>query len=285
MLPASLFPAATSVRLSGIMTRDLVDCILTQASENIQHLELNNLLQWPDMEPPLPKFTARQDFKQYWRKQGSKHTALTDTRLMAGALDPYVSCCSFLTSLCITTVGRGNYWRSASLWEDRRYSSWARFIDSVRGTLRYLSFKQGLNRNDDASPRGCRVHRSTFGYRDMDHRFRNHILPVLLSAAWPAMGRMEFKGIGRSRERRHSVHLPSDAEIDDLGANFRLLEVNKSRIEQYYFEMERPAFSLAARNELRGLLPIEAEVVVEEEQARDYEVMMRFCVASIAYCN
>jgi len=256
------------------MTRDLVDCILTQASKNMKHLELNNLLQWPDMEPPLPKFTARQDFKHYWRKQGAKHKSVPETRLMAGALDPYVSRCSSLTSLCISTVGRGDYWRCASPWEDRRYSSYGRFMDSVRGTLRYLSFKQGVTRGGTARPWGRDVRRFRCDYRDLDFRFRKHIIPVLLSAAWPAMKRMEFKGIGQSRERRHSVHRPPEFhETDDLGAEYILLGEYESRVDKYYFEMRQPAFSLAARNELRGLLPIGAELIVEEKQERKYEYL------------
>ena len=256
------------------MTRDLVECILASSSEQIEHLELNNLLQWSEIVPPLPKFANFQDIYQYWKEHRGDHEALQDTRIMAGALDFYLGRCHLLTSLCIATVGNGDHWRRVSDWDDRRYRSWADFLDLVRNNVCYLSFKQGVNRNEYAALRGSRPGRSRCTYRDMDHRFRQWIMPVLLNAPWPKVKRMEIKGVGRSWETRYSQKLPTEAELAEPGVKYQVEKSrNFSRSSEYEIEINRPAFPYAVRDELRGLLPEGAELVVQEEQERDYEYL------------
>ncbi|CAO2653739.1 Nn.00g031500.m01.CDS01 [Neocucurbitaria sp. VM-36] len=272
ILPKPLFPSATSVRLSGCMTRELVHCILVRSSPQLRHIELSNLLQWAEVEPALPDLTNAQEWEEYWKKHGSDHKTIPYTRLMAGALDTFVGRCMSLTSLCITTVGRDDLWRPHP-WDDRRYSSWARFLESVRNQLHYFSFKQGESRNAVAAPRGSRPGIPHYDYREMDRLFREWILPVLLAAPWPHMRRLEIRGVGRSVKEITCETPPLEKNFNDPGV---LLEVehhpsHTSTSVEYKVKIIRVAFHAAAQEQLQNLLPKTAELIVEEEPERDYE--------------
>jgi hypothetical protein len=177
----------------------MVSGILEDSSKRLEKLELNNLLQFSEIEPPVPKFTTADDFHAYWKVYGEGHKAIPRTRLMAGVTDTLLGRCPVLTSLCITTFGEGHYLLRDSVWQDDRYSSWATFLHSVRGQLCYLSFKQGVNRESDSFrllPH--QTGRPSSIYRNIGERFRQWILPVLIEAPWPRIKRMEFKGVGSS---------------------------------------------------------------------------------------
>lgn len=124
-----------SIRLSGRMTRELVGYMLTYSSHRLEKLEMNNLLQWSELEPPLPHFDHDRSLQEYWRKHRSDHKVMSRTAHMAGALDALTGRFEALTSLKIRSV-RTRHRQPHSSWDDRRYSSWARVIDSVCGTLK-----------------------------------------------------------------------------------------------------------------------------------------------------
>ena len=254
------------------MTRELVHCILARSSSQLRHIELSNLLQWSEVEPALPKFTNAQGLEAYWKKHESDHKTLPYTRLMAGALDPFVGRCSTLTSLCITTVGRDDEW-SPEPWDDRRYSSWARFLDSVSDQLCYFSFKQGVSRNAVAAPTGSRPGKPQYDYQPMDRLFREWILPVLLAAHWSRMRRLEIRGVGRTVDERYWQRPPGKEDFNDAGVEFEVEHpTSHSSTSQWYkVTITRVAFHAAAQAQLRKLLPESAELIVEEEPERDYE--------------
>jgi hypothetical protein len=92
--PASLFPSATSIRLSGQTTREIAAGILAESSKRLENLGLNNLIQFSEMEPPLPTFTIADDFHEYWEVHGGRgHKTIPGTRLMAGIIDTLLERC------------------------------------------------------------------------------------------------------------------------------------------------------------------------------------------------
>ena len=109
------------------MTRDLVASILSPSPDRIKRIELRNLQQWSELEPPLPKFETSRELLDYWPKNGFEHKQIDDTSLMNGALDPILGLTTHLTSLCITTVGDSDRRISPDDWQTQCYASWARY--------------------------------------------------------------------------------------------------------------------------------------------------------------
>jgi hypothetical protein len=142
-------------------------------------IEINNLMQWSDSEPQLPQHTHLRDLSAY--VHGVDPVKVLNTRLMVGALDPLIGCCSMLTSLCITTVGEYEPYIPEAR-KDLLYQSWARLLSSVRSTLRRFYFEQGFNRNDYDGTKGYCRPRPRTDERSMDKLFVQWILPVLLEA-------------------------------------------------------------------------------------------------------
>jgi hypothetical protein len=237
--PASLFPSATSIRLSGQTTREIAAGILAESSKRLENLGLNNLIQFSEMEPPLPTFTIADDFHEYWEVHGGrKHKTIPGTRLMAGITDTLLEHCPVLTSLCITTGGEGEHYFRVNPWNDSRCSSWASFLASVRDQLCYLSFKQGRDRNHEAirsSPRRSLAPDTI--YRNFDEYFKKWILPVLIEAPWSRMERMEIKGVG------HSPNITNEA------SSFLSLNTKNSPGDiQHKFGLTRSAFPTLHKN-------------------------------------
>jgi len=114
------------------MSHVLMYSILSPAPTRITHLELRNLQQWSELDPPLPTFTTSQDLLNYWRTHRSKHQIIPDTQLMKRSFDSVLGLTTRLTSLCITTVASGDHWTDVGNWQEQCYASWARFIHSVR---------------------------------------------------------------------------------------------------------------------------------------------------------
>jgi len=240
------------VRLSGWVRRDVVNCFFQEYAHQLKALELHNLFQSDEFDPPYPMFVAVQDMVDYMQKHEEDERTALDNQYMMGLLDSYVGNFTALTSLCVATVGNSftNVWYNTEL-GDRQYSEWARFIRSVRNTLQSLSFKQGYNRNDHDSPRGIRPPCPHYSYRPMDILFRQWILPVLLEAPWPHVKQMEIRGVGRHVESMVSDHTPTEQELVEPGLQL--------------------AFPHEKREELLRLLPEGAKLIVEEGQERDYE--------------
>lgn len=194
---------------------------------------------------------------------------------MAGALDAVVGRCTNLTSLCIATVGDSDERLACMPWDDRRYASWARFLSSVRSQLHSFSFKQGLSRNWDAAPRGYCRPRPKYDSRPMDRLFRQWILPVLLAGTWPRVRRVEIRAVGRSVQERYPDRVPPPGDSYETGIAIEVLEhantSSSSSSSRYQVRITRVAFYAAAQEQLRRLIPDDAELVIEEEPERDYE--------------
>jgi hypothetical protein len=122
-----------------------------------------------------------QSWSQHCPKPRIKPPKIPSTRVMVGALDPLLGCCSNLTSLRITTVGEYEPRFPGEL-ENDLYRSWARFLNSARSTLNSFYFEQGYNRCNYGCTKGYCCPRPTTNERMMDRLFVQWILPVLLEA-------------------------------------------------------------------------------------------------------
>jgi hypothetical protein len=180
------------------MTRALVHCFLETSPHKLERLELDNLLQWSEIQPPVPQFNNAQTMEAYIKGHSSVHKAVPWTHRMADTLRPFYGRFDDLKSLCISTVSECHRWQPISAWDHRRYSDWARCIDSVRQQLSVLCFKQGYDQNLYANSECPRPGIPWADHRPMDRLFKDWILPALLKDSWPQLKRMEIKGVGPS---------------------------------------------------------------------------------------
>jgi hypothetical protein len=243
------------------MTRTFLSRILAPPFHRFNSIETNNLMQWSELEPALPEATHLRELSAYIHHV--KPPKIPSTRVMVGALDPLLGCCSNLTSLRITTVGEYEPWFPGEL-ENDLYRSWARFLNSARSTLHSFYFEQGYNRCNYGCTKGYCCPRPTTNERMMDRLFVQWILPVLLEAPWPRISRMELRGIGKMRKTLWLSEPPSLADEQDV-----ICEVTDDRYG-YKVDMTHVAFPISAKDDLEKLVG-DATLIIEEEQSRDYE--------------
>ena len=273
-LPPRLFSSATSVRLSGCMTRDFVHCVLGDPSKpnaHLKSLELDNLMKWSDFSTSVPEFPHLKDLARYVADHDIR--SKKGDCFMIGVLDPYIGVFSALESLRITTWGSYEEFRRNPLHE-QMYQSWSNFLDSVRTTLKSFSFEQGTNRNHYEFPRAYCRGRIRSGHRPMDRLFRTKLLPCLSTPPWPKLKRLELRGMGRSVCEDIFEECPSQA---------RLMERSGPDAEhciEYHPENKRYPYTVqttyititqAMEERLREVLGEDAEILIEEEAKMDYE--------------
>ncbi|KAH4151528.1 hypothetical protein HBI81_066770 [Parastagonospora nodorum] len=275
-LPAYLFPSATSIRLSGCMSRELVACILRpqlQSNSNLTHLELNDVSQWAETTPPLPTFSHLRESQTYFRDHFHDHTPVYDSRQMIDALDPLIDRCPYLTSLRIAILGPCEEHGPDSR-EERLYRSCARFISSVRKTLRNLNFEQGYSFNEQTGWDRPWNRREKIFPRPMDRIFARFILPVLLEAPWPCMEKMELRGVGEyTREYTRRYPVPADTDDVEYTDRRESFPINgKRRNTHWTFNITVKSFPSATQMQLdlQALIP-QATILVEEEVEQDFE--------------
>ncbi|KAH3992047.1 hypothetical protein HBI24_223110 [Parastagonospora nodorum] len=275
-LPGYLFPSATSIRLSGCMSRELAACILRPQlpnDSNITHLELNGISQWAEATPPMPTFAHLRDRQAYIKDHYHDHKPVRNSRQMIDALDPLIGHCPHLISLRIAILGPCEEQGPDSR-EERLYQSCARFISSVRKTLRKLDFEQGYSFNEQAQWVRPSTERKKIFPRPMDRIFARFILPVLMDAPWPHMEKMVIRGVGEStREYTEEYPMPADTEdveYTDFGGCYQ--EDRGIRTQFWAFDVTVKSFPSAAQMQLdlQALIP-QAVVVVEEDGEQDFE--------------
>ena len=262
------------------MSREFVACILQprfQRDSNLTHLELNDLSQWAETTPPLPTLPHLREMQAYYEEhgQGRRHDLVSESRQMIDALDQLIGHCPHLTSLRIAILGPCEEPGPDSR-EEHLYQSCARFIGSVRKTLRELSFEQGYSCNEQAGWDDPYEFREKIFPQPMDRMFARQILPVLMEGPWPCMRKIEIRGVGET-EREFSRELPpteTELKSDDIGYidyGFGWAGEEKS----WTFDMVVKSFPSAAQMQLdlQGLVP-GATIVVEEEGEQDFESFM-----------
>ncbi|KAF2824053.1 hypothetical protein CC86DRAFT_63425 [Ophiobolus disseminans] len=255
------------------MSREFVARILEPTHQRLQHIEINNLMQWSDADPPLPPFDSLQDLETHLTKVALVQV-LPRTRLMAGALDPLIDCCSNLTSLRITTIGQyEGFTAHQNSRDDRMYESWARLLNSVRSHLRKFSFEQGVDRlkfERQAQQTTSRTSRSFINkMRPMDQLFVDWLLPVLLEAKWPEMRRMEIRGVGRCTKTYYHMWRPPVAQ--DMSEEDAIYDLSRRfGVGDWEVKVTRIAFTSRAKEKLKSLIG-EASLILDEESEHDYE--------------
>ena len=155
--PHGLFPAATSIRLSGVMSYSFAASILYNNPAKLEHLALDNLQQ---VGKGCDQFlyrrvNQRHDYRQflsYWNRRYRPYGASNHFDLFSSAgpmqnlLGPIAGLCPNLKTLTIRKVGEAYYREftpELAAKDDDFYLELAVFIESVKGTLRHIVFEQG----------------------------------------------------------------------------------------------------------------------------------------------
>ena len=264
------------------MTREFVACLLKPPSLSSTHqqrllqLDMNNLFEWSRVEPPLPRFDHLRDAAQYLAKNQEDVIVQTERKSMVGHLDSLIGQLTGLKSLRIGTIGLVRDF-SQDPHPDLLYASWAQLLDSVRGSLQSFHFDQGFNRNDEGRERGSRPGRPRSDHRAMDSTFLKHILPVLLEAPWACLKHLRIYGVGHKTCEYVSLAKPTDAELTEPGTHWTVDEIWSRDDLQYIIKKTHIGIPPQVRERLRDLLGdekgIEQEVVIAEEQGRDWEYL------------
>ena len=248
--PHGLFPAASSIRLSGVMNYSFAASILYNNPAKLVHLTLDNLQQvGKGCDHFLYRRTnQRYDYRQhlsYWNRRSRYYGASNHFDLFSSAgpmqnlLGPIAGLCPNLRTLTIRKVGEayhGEFTRELVAKDCDLYLELAIFISSVKGTLRHIVFEQGERGAHAPRVRGpnFRVQRDPAlgshllrNPRPMDTRFRVLLLGTM-QRDWMLLQSMELGGVGpvpfrlftsRALNGQHgsSIVVPSAKEMDHIG--------------------------------------------------------------------
>lgn len=235
-IPSTLFPAATSVRLVGVMPYALAASILLTNPQNLLHLDLDNLQQsgitpsapidkWSrdadadDEDSDVPKQRVRRRLRQINTQPARPNPSHCQTRQPWNNLAPFrnkgvyfnapgpmqnllgalAGKCTSIRSLHLRKAGARDQFDfppACSSKETDIYAEWAVFLASVRATLETFTFEQG----ERLLPR---VDRAQPPVRPMDRLFGESIFPVLKEAGaglWPRVGKVVVRGVQQWEE-------------------------------------------------------------------------------------
>ena len=198
LYPNGLFPAATSIRLSGVMHYSFAASILYNNPAKLEYLTLDNLQQTgKDYDHFLyRRANQRQDYHQTpstWNLIVREYGYFDPFRRagpMQNLLGPLTGRCPNLRSLTFRKVGQSHRLEFGQAFEakDRdMYGEFANFIDSVNTTLQHLVFEQGERTAPLPVPPP--------GQRTMDTRFLTILHSHLFHGRWQCLERMEIRGV------------------------------------------------------------------------------------------
>ncbi len=224
-IPPILFPAATSVRLVGVMPYSLAASILLANPQNLLHLDIDNLQQSgiipsthiEDLlddtavekirrirkrpaEPILipPHLQTRQSWNNVV-PFGTDSEYFDAPGPMQNLLGALAGKCTSLKTLRLRKAGatvQSEFHPACRGKEVDFYAEWAVFLTSVKPTLVSLVFEQG----ERLLPR---AERGQPPVRPMDQLFGDMIFPVLNTAGsgeWPKMKRLVVRGLQQWKE-------------------------------------------------------------------------------------
>ena len=213
-----LFPAATSIRLSGVMSYSFAASILYNNPAKLEHLTLDNLQQ---VGKGCDHFLYRRanqrlDYRQYlsnWNRRYLQYGASNHFDLfnsagpMQNLLGPIAGLCPNLRTLTIRKVGEayhGEFTRELVAKDCDFYLELAYFIHSVKGTLRHIVFEQGergtLHPLPMPGPNFRWWRTPFFGFqllrnpRPMDARFGSLLLETM-QGDWGLLQSMKLGGV------------------------------------------------------------------------------------------
>lgn len=203
--PNGLFPAAVSIRLSGVMHYSFAASILYNNPAKLEHLTLDNLQQvGKNCDHFLyRRANQRQDEQQQpssWNYAIRQYGPLNLFSLagpMQNLLGPLTSRCPNLRRLTIRKVGqRGptEFTPRFTAKDIDLYFELATFIYSVKGTLRHFVFEQGERTAPPPPPTGNQIVISV-PPRPMDTQFFNILSFPLFRTPWQCLESMTLGGV------------------------------------------------------------------------------------------
>jgi hypothetical protein len=222
--PGPLFPAAKSVRLSGIMNEKLIGSIISHHPDRLEELSIDNVQHWglhADGRPLTD--TAHESFTRRWIEEpgiyppGPIRGIFDSSRRYSNLKDLFLrkAATQYVTDI---------WWVPEA--DIAVYKEWASLITSVKGHLRRLTFEQA------APPKGSyiRFRSGNQARRPMDQRFHDYLLPVFLEGGWNNLERLEIRGVGRWNQEDPIVMNDStkDAIADAVGLNVKLIIVEET---------------------------------------------------------
>jgi hypothetical protein len=208
------------------------------------------------------------------REHEDDHVEVADTRKMSDALDTLTGHCPHLTFLRLAFLGPHEPPAPDSQ-VVQLYQSYARFIASVRGTLRTLSVEQGYCENEQGNLEAAWDPDPVCFPRPMDELFVRHILPVLEEAPWPCMEKLVLEGVGKACQEFDRKIAPTEKELDAGDKKYEniLFETfGDGGRGCYSGTMTAVAIPSAEdmQARLQKLMP-QARILVREDQSQDYE--------------
>jgi hypothetical protein len=200
---AAVFKFATSISIAGVTSHAVLASIFNAINPSkLRYLKLNNLQTFAEPGDALQTL--------------SQVEILAHRRDRAGAVYGWLStltgrCTSLRAFHFFTTaefVDKSNNQRVPPTWNDevqdehRRYAELGAFIESIKPTLRELTFEHGPDIDYFFSNAPGRHTIRAFegpNHDDplpMDTYFDTHLLPVLASGPWPHLQSITIRGIG-----------------------------------------------------------------------------------------
>lgn len=200
MFPTALFQSATSVRLAGPMQYRLAKSIL----DAIQPAMLRHLCLDLVQDHKIPSNPSHVPDDEYQAGDVGEDGRIIALGATTGLLTTLTGRCTALRTLTLRRIrrrvnidGSDTPGRHATA-EDASYMEWATFIRSVQATVERFTFEQV------STLHGWTRHIFPLGFlAKMDERFRQYILPAIVSGNWPCLTTMEISGV-------HSWHGPGD---------------------------------------------------------------------------
>jgi hypothetical protein len=222
--PETLFPAAKSVRLSGVMNEKLVDSIISHHPDRLEEVSIDNVQHWGLHADGRPLTNNSDGSLQHQR---TKEPGIYPPGPIRGIFDSSRRYSNlkdlFLRKAASPSVTDIEWVPEADI---AVYKEWASLITSVKGHLRRLTFEQAT------PPKGWYM-RSGGGNqtrRPMDQRFHDYLRPVFLEGGWNNLERLEIRGVGRWHREDPIIMNDStkDAIADAIGPNVKLVIVEEA---------------------------------------------------------
>ena len=207
--PNGLFPAATSIRLSGVMHYSFAASILYQNPAKLECLNFDNLQQIGKGCDHFLYRRANQRVDYYqrpstWNQNILQYGPFLPFGLagpMQNLLGPLTGRCPNLKSLTLRKVGKRHSTEFTPEFDAKDidiYHEFATFIDSAKATLQHVVIEQG-ERADSRRPPPPGHNLALGNRRPMDFRFLNIFYSHLFHGYWPRLETMSIRGIRSPR--------------------------------------------------------------------------------------
>lgn len=243
--PSPLFPAATHIRLSGVMYPEIVSAIIhSETVSNLEHLSIDNL------QDPGP-------YGGKWPRDSSTNQ-LTDINYCPNPIESHIKRlpgtmrqilpsiehkCRVLTSFHYRKPG-WIHCRAGrnSIADVQCYAELASFLSCVSETVQSFHFEQGvpeamiphLKAGTVEDTYGCIAPLSQ-KIKPMDERFIKIVLPAFMHNEWPRLKELKIVGLGSWKGRRAMDNLMKARLRKHLGVEVDIVveDITDKPCEEY----------------------------------------------------